>query len=344
MDAALEKADWAGLRPAPRPRPQAARQAARHRHGLLHRIDHGRPARRRPRSSSRTTARSSVAVGTQSNGQGHETAYAQSCTTGSASPFEKIRIVQGDTDRAQDGRRHRRLALADREGMAIRDAADDVIERGQAVRGAGARDRGRRHRVRRDGGEFRVVGTDRRIDPGARREGARDRASPPGRRAGGLDAEATAKIDAWTFPNGCHIAEVEIDPDTGVVEIVRYIAVDDFGVVINPMLVAGQVHGGVVQGIGQALLRARGLRRRAASCCPARSWTTAMPRADGPAGDRGLDHRGALQEQPARRQGLRRGRLGRLAGGGDQRDHRCARRPRRDARSTCRRRRRRSGG
>ena len=62
-----------------------------------------------------------------------------------------------------------------------------------------------------------------------------------------------AKIDAWTFPNGCHVAEVEIDPETGVTTIVRYTAVDDFGVVLNPMLVAGQVHGGVVQGIGQAL-------------------------------------------------------------------------------------------
>ena len=70
---------------------------------------------------------------------------------------------------------------------------------------------------------------------------------------GGLDAEATAQIDAYTFPNGCHVAEVEVDPETGVAEIVNYVAVDDFGVVLNPMLVAGQVHGGVVQGIGQAL-------------------------------------------------------------------------------------------
>jgi carbon-monoxide dehydrogenase large subunit len=69
-----------------------------------------------------------------------------------------------------------------------------------------------------------------------------------------MDAEAMAKIDAWTFPNGCHIAEVELDPETGTVRIVNYVAVDDFGVVLNPMLVAGQVHGGVVQGIGQALM------------------------------------------------------------------------------------------
>jgi len=69
----------------------------------------------------------------------------------------------------------------------------------------------------------------------------------------GLDAEAMAKIDAWTFPNGCHVAEVEVDPETGVTRIVNYTAVDDFGVVLNPLLVSGQVHGGVAQGIGQAL-------------------------------------------------------------------------------------------
>jgi carbon-monoxide dehydrogenase large subunit len=71
---------------------------------------------------------------------------------------------------------------------------------------------------------------------------------------GGLDAAATTNLSAWTFPNGCHIAEVEVDPDTGTVDVVDYNIVDDFGVVLNPMLVEGQVHGGIVQGIGQALL------------------------------------------------------------------------------------------
>ena len=71
---------------------------------------------------------------------------------------------------------------------------------------------------------------------------------------GGLDAAATTNLSAWTFPNGCHIAEVEVDPDTGTIDIVAYSIVDDFGVVLNPMLVEGQVHGGIAQGIGQALL------------------------------------------------------------------------------------------
>jgi carbon-monoxide dehydrogenase large subunit len=99
-----------------------------------------------------------------------------------------------------------------------------------------------------------VIGTDRRIGILELAAKARTTTNPPEGFEGGLDAEATAQIDAYTFPNGCHVAEVEIDPDTGVAQIVRYAAVDDFGVVLNPMLAEGQVHGGVAQGIGQALM------------------------------------------------------------------------------------------
>jgi aerobic carbon-monoxide dehydrogenase large subunit len=106
----------------------------------------------------------------------------------------------------------------------------------------------------RSDGTFRVKGTDRAI--GILELAARVRGKAPEFPAvpHGLDAEAMAKIDAWTFPNGCHVAEVEIDPETGTTRIVNYVAVDDFGVVLNPLLVAGQVHGGVVQGLGQALM------------------------------------------------------------------------------------------
>jgi carbon-monoxide dehydrogenase large subunit len=102
-------------------------------------------------------------------------------------------------------------------------------------------------------GTFRVKGTDRAIGILELAGNVRGKAAAMGGEMHGLDAEAMAKIDAWTFPNGCHVAEVEVDPETGVTRIVDYVAVDDFGVVINPLLVTGQVHGGVVQGIGQAL-------------------------------------------------------------------------------------------
>ena len=102
-------------------------------------------------------------------------------------------------------------------------------------------------------GTFRVAGTDRAIEI-IELAGKARRMAPAMGMEGGLDAAATTTLSAWTFPNGCHIAEVEVDPDTGTVEVVDYNVVDDFGVVLNPMLVEGQVHGGIVQGIGQALL------------------------------------------------------------------------------------------
>ena len=96
----------------------------------------------------------------------------------------------------------------------------------------------------------------------------------------GLQETAVYDPPAFAFSNGAHVCEVEIDPDTGAVRLVGYWAVDDVGTVINPMIVEGQIHGGVAQGIGQALLRALRLRRGRPARCRARSWTMRMPRAD----------------------------------------------------------------
>jgi aerobic carbon-monoxide dehydrogenase large subunit len=190
-------------------------------------------------------------VGTQSNGQGHETAYAQVLHQRLDVPFEKIRIVQGDTDRIRAGGGTGGSRSLTAQGMAINDAADIVIDRGKAYAAqlfeTAAAD------IQFRDGEFRVAGTDRVVGIMELAEKARAMAPAMGME-GGLDADATTKLSAWTFPNGCHIAEVEADPDTGVVRVVNYNIVDDFGVVLNPLLVEGQVHGGIVQGIGQALL------------------------------------------------------------------------------------------
>ena len=195
----------------------------------------------------------SVAVGTQSNGQGHETAFAQVLNERLGVPFEKIRLVQGDSERLPKGGGtggSRSLTAA---GLAIRDASDKVILRGKQFAAQELETAVADVEFVPADGAFQVVGTDRRIGIMELAPKARASASPPEGLTGGLDADAEATIEAWTFPNGCHVAEVEIDPETGVTTIVRYTAVDDFGVVMNPMLVAGQVHGGVVQGIGQAL-------------------------------------------------------------------------------------------
>lgn len=192
----------------------------------------------------------SVYVGTQSNGQGHETAYAQVLHQRLHVPFEKIRIVQGDTDRIRSGGGTGGSRSLTAQGTAINDASDVVIERGKAFAAqhfeAAVAD------ITFVEGQFSVAGTDKII--GIMDLAAKAKTIELPEMEGGLDANATAVLDAWTFPNGCHIAEVEIDQSTGVTDVVRYSIVDDFGVVVNPLLVAGQVHGGVVQGIGQALM------------------------------------------------------------------------------------------
>lgn len=192
----------------------------------------------------------SVLVGTQSNGQGHETAYAQVLHEKLGVPFEAIRIIQGDSAQIATGGGTGGSRSLTAQGMAIIDASALVVDRGKTY--AAQHFEASPADIQFQEGEFRVAGTDRVIGIMALAKAARTMAAPAGLE-GGLDAEATHTLSAWTFPNGCHIAEVEIDPDTGVTELVNYTIVDDFGVVLNPMLVEGQVHGGIVQGIGQAL-------------------------------------------------------------------------------------------
>jgi len=193
-----------------------------------------------------------VYVGTQSNGQGHETAYTQVLCERLGVPYEKVRIVQGDTGRIAKGGGTGGSRSLTAQGMAINDASDLVIERGKAYAAqhfeAAASD------IAFEEGSFKIAGTDRAIGIMELAAKARTMPAPAPGIEGGLDAEAETKLDAWTFPNGCHIAEVEVDPDTGTVRIAGYWIVDDFGKLVNPMLVEGQVHGGVVQGIGQALM------------------------------------------------------------------------------------------
>ncbi len=251
MDAALGEAGWSGIA---QRKAEAQRRGMRRGIGMAYYIEStmGDP-QEMAAISFETDGTVSVAVGTQSNGQGHETAYAQLLHERLGVPFEKIRIVQGDTAKLKLGGGTGGSRSLTAEGMAIRDCADDVIERGRHYAAQELETAVADIAYDRETAEFGVIGTDRRIGLLDLAAKARTMANPPEGFEGGLDAEATAQIDAYTFPNGCHIAEVEVDPDTGVAEIVNYVAVDDFGVVLNPMLVAGQVHGGVVQGIGQAL-------------------------------------------------------------------------------------------
>jgi len=250
MTAAVARADWQGF---PVRRAEAARRGKLRGIGLCYYIEStmGNPVEHATVRFALDGA-VEVLVGTQSNGQGHETAYAQVLVDRLGVPFEKVRIVQGDTDAIADGGGTGGSRSLTAEGVAILEASDRVIEKGKIAAAhvfeAAVAD------IAFEGGTFRVAGTDRAIGIMELAERVRVMASKPAGLEEGLDASASIELDAWTFPNGCHVAEVEVDPETGVTRIVRYTVVDDFGVVVNPLLVEGQVHGGVVQGIGQALL------------------------------------------------------------------------------------------
>ncbi|MBX9943638.1 MAG: xanthine dehydrogenase family protein molybdopterin-binding subunit [Reyranella sp.] len=192
-----------------------------------------------------------ILTGTLDYGQGHWSAFAQVLTSKLGIPFDRIKMIQGDSDLliAGGGTGGSKSIMAS--GAAIVEASDKVIDKGKQVAGvaleASAAD------IEFKAGRFTIVGTDRGI--GIMELAARLRTGmklPEGVPAT-LDVSHVHEAAPSAFPNGCHVAEVEIDPDTGVVEVVKYTMVNDFGTVINPLLVEGQSHGGVMQGIGQAL-------------------------------------------------------------------------------------------
>jgi carbon-monoxide dehydrogenase large subunit len=192
-------------------------------------------------------------VGTQSNGQGHETAFAQVVAERLGVPFEAMSVKQGDTEWVNGGGTGGSRSL-NMSGGALGVTSDEVIRKGKAaashVLQAGGSEVA--FEVVEGTGRFRVADTERAIGIGELAATLK-RETIPGFEQG-LDSDGTYVGQASTFPNGCHICEAEVDPETGKVDLVSYKVLDDFGRVINPMLVAGQVHGGVVQGIGQALL------------------------------------------------------------------------------------------
>jgi carbon-monoxide dehydrogenase large subunit len=192
-----------------------------------------------------------VYVGTQSTGQGHETAYVQLTVDKLGVPGEKVRVKQGDTDTIPTGGGTGGARSLYSEGQAIFATAASVIEKGR--RAASEALEAAMADIVFEAGRFSVTGTDRGIDIMTLAATQRARAAK-GQDATVLDAAEVANIDAHTFPNGCHIAEVEIDPETGVTRLLRYTVTDDMGKTVNPMIVRGQVQGGVAQGFGQAVL------------------------------------------------------------------------------------------
>ena len=186
-----------------------------------------------------------VLVGTQSNGQGHETAYAQAVSQHLDVPLERVKVIQGDTDRIATGfgtgasrsipigavmvaRASQTLAAS------LKELAADKLEAAVAD-------------LEIEDGAVRIAGTDRALSYA-------EIAALPSATAAKLTATESYAPTNATYPNGTHACEVEIDPETGETAIVRYSVVDDFGFTLNPLLLAGQVHGGIAQGVGQALM------------------------------------------------------------------------------------------
>ena len=193
-----------------------------------------------------------VLMGSQSSGQGHQTAYSQLAAERLGLPFDKIRVLQGDTEAIGFGRGtggSRSLPVG---GAALVHAADKLVAKGRKIAAhlleAAEAD------IAFEDGMFAIAGTDRSVTIEAVARAAFNPAQlPPGLEPGFAESGHFTPTTP-TFPNGCHVCEVEIDPETGLIEILRYVVVDDFGVVINPLLLRGQVHGGIAQGIGQAML------------------------------------------------------------------------------------------
>ena len=248
LDAALQTTDWAGFETR---RAASARKGKRRGIGLAYYLEAtGGAPTERAEIRFHEEGFVDVYVGTQSTGQGHETAYVQLTADRLGVDGERVRIHQGDTDVIPSGGGTGGARSLYSEGTAIYATAATVIERGKLAASealeASVAD------IVFEEGRFTIAGTDRGIsilDLAA----AQHRRRAAGEEATMMDAAETADIKAHTFPNGCHVAEVEIDPDTGHLDIVRYSVTDDVGRAINPMIVRGQVHGGVAQGVGQAV-------------------------------------------------------------------------------------------
>ena len=218
-----------------------------------------------------------MGIGTGPSGQGHETAFAQILEDRLGLPFDHIDFVFGDSDRlAQGGGTGgaKTLMLA---GTALVDAAEKIIAKGKRLAGhfleASERD------IEFRDGTFAIAGTDRTITILDLARRAREASDLPEGVPATLDEVGTSSADKNTFPNGCHICEVEIDPETGATAICRYNVADDFGRIVNPLIVEGQIQGGVIQGAGQALFEGARYDSESGQLLTGSLMDYAMPRA-----------------------------------------------------------------
>jgi aerobic carbon-monoxide dehydrogenase large subunit len=275
MDRALALADWDGF---PARRAAARRRGRRRGIGLANYVEitSGAP-RERTEITVLPEGRVELVIGTMSSGQGHETSFAQLVTEWLGVPFDSIDFIAHDTARvAAGGGSHsgRSMKLA---ATIVGEATDAIIAKGRRIAGhlfeAGDAD------IEFAGGQYRVAGTDRAIGIFAVAAAAARPDLPP-ELQGPLAAVSDRTLPVASFPYGAQICEVEVDPETGAVEIIAYTAVDDVGRAVNPMILHGQTHGGIAQGVGQALLEDSRYDPETGQLLAASFMDYAMPRAD----------------------------------------------------------------
>ena len=195
-----------------------------------------------------------IIAGTHSHGQGHATAFSQLVAEWLGVSFEAINYIQGDTEKVAFGRGTFAARSSLVGGNGLRVAADAIIARGKEM--AGALMEAAPVDIEFSAGTFTVMGTDKRMSIGDVAHAFFAPAGPVTKLGLGLDGVGTwsgVPGGAPNYPNGCQVCEVEVDPETGAVRIDRFVAVDDLGMIINPLICEGQIHGGIAQGVGQAL-------------------------------------------------------------------------------------------
>ena len=249
LDHALAEADWDGF---PARRAESARRGRRRGRGVGQYLEvTAPPSNEMGGIRFEPDGTVTIVTGTLDYGQGHATPFAQILSQHLGVPYDRIRLLQGDSDQliAGGGTGGSKSLMAS--GGAIVEASAKVVEAGRRI-AAHALEAAEAD-IEFGAGRFSVAGTDRGIGIMELAERLRGGLVLPPDLPQSLDVSHLHEGAPSAFPNGCHVAEVEIDAETGVCEVVKYTMVNDFGVVVNPTLVAGQAHGGVMQGIGQAL-------------------------------------------------------------------------------------------
>jgi aerobic carbon-monoxide dehydrogenase large subunit len=278
MDRCLALADWDGF---PARRKETERRGKRRGRAVTPYIELGGVMNDRIEIRFDPGGTVSIIAGTHSHGQGHATAFAQLVSEWLGVPFEAINYIQGDTESVSFGRGTYAARSSLVGGNGLRLAADAVIARGREM--AAALMEAAPDDIEFKAGTFKVVGTDKRMAIGEVARAFFAPAGPVAKLGLGLDGVGTysgVPGGAPNYPNGCQVCEVEVDPETGAVRIDRFVAVDDLGMVINPMICEGQVHGGIAQGVGQALLESVIYDQSSGQLMTGSFLDYAMPRAD----------------------------------------------------------------